>query len=80
MDKRARQVHLRSAPANAGTKHLVNQFFNDSTGKGQDGAVDITTKWAKKHGFEVVENPAIHPDRIAADGPLPKGKNKQAAE
>lgn len=62
------------------TEGLVNQFFNDSTGKGQDGAVDITTKWAKKHGFEVVENPAIHPDRIAADGPLPKGKNKQAAE
>jgi len=62
------------------TPGLVDQFFNDSTGKGQDGAVDITTKWAKKHGFQVVENPAVHPERMEVDGPASKGKGKHAAE
>ena len=61
------------------TEGLVNQFFSDSTGKGQDGAVDITTKWAKKHGFEVVENPAFHPERMEVDGPK-SAKGKHAAK
>lgn len=72
---RQRAARDRRAAAHRG---LVDQFFNDSTGKGQDGAIDISTKWAKKHGFEVVENPAIHPERIAVDGP--KSKRKVAAE
>lgn len=61
------------------TEGLVDQFFNDSTGKGQDGAVDITPKWAKTHGFEVVENPAFQPDKMNVDGPK-SSKGKHAAE
>ncbi len=41
------------------TVGLVNQWFNDSTGEGPDGATDMTPAWAKQHGFELVENPAF---------------------
>ena len=58
------------------TAGLVDQFFNDSTGEGQDGAVDVTPTWATKNGFELVENPAFHPERMEVDGPGGKGKIK----
>lgn len=50
------------------TAGLVDQFFNDSTGEGQDGAVDLTTEWAEKQGFKVVENPAFNPSQMEVDG------------
>jgi Mn-containing catalase len=51
------------------TPGLVDQFFNDSTGVGDHGTVDVTSTWAEKNGFVPVENPVFHPERIEADGP-----------
>ena len=59
------------------TPGLVDQFFNDSTGEGQDGAVDVSPAWAQKNGFEVVENPAFHPDKMEVDGPTGSRRHKQ---
>jgi Mn-containing catalase len=46
------------------TKGLVDQYFNDSTGRGDDGEKDLTSEWAPKNGFELVDNPAFQPDKI----------------
>jgi Mn-containing catalase len=48
------------------TPGLVDKFFNDSTGEGQDGAKDFSDAWAKKQGFEVVDSPALHPEEVEA--------------
>ncbi|MBV8912083.1 MAG: manganese catalase family protein [Acetobacteraceae bacterium] len=50
------------------TQGLVNQYFNDSTGSGETGEVDLSQDWARRNGFELVENPAFSPDQIKADG------------
>lgn len=42
------------------TPGVVNQFFNDSTGEGDDGEVDSRGPWNEGDGFEYVEAPA-HP-------------------
>ena len=55
----------RQAPADRG---LVDQYFNDSTGQGQNGEFDMSTEWAKKHGFELVDNPAFNPDKMKLGG------------
>lgn len=52
----------------APTPGLVDQFFNDSTGEGENGAGDTTMAWAKNNGFVPVDNPVFHPDRMAVDG------------
>src|ERR1700678_2192619 len=44
------------------TPGLVEQFFNDSTGEGQDGAKDTAAEFAERHGFQLVESPAFHPE------------------
>jgi len=50
------------------TKGLVDQYFNDSTGKGDQGERDMSSTWARKNGFEPVNNPAFEPEKIKADG------------
>src|SRR6476620_7540311 len=37
------------------TPGLVNQYFNDSTGEGDDGEVDATGSWNEGNGWKVVE-------------------------
>ena len=73
---------LGKAPLEVGklppTPGLVDQFFNDSTGEGEDGAIDLSTAWAKQQGFEVVENPAFHPDRMEVDGPSGSRRRKHS--
>ena len=62
---------LGKAPLDVGfyapTPGLVDQFFNDSTGEGEDGAKDETTRapWIK--GFEVVDNPGFNPEKMKLD-------------
>jgi Mn-containing catalase len=46
------------------TEGLVDQYFNDSTGKGPEGETDMSDKWAPKHGFETVDNPAFNPEQM----------------
>lgn len=38
---------------------LVDQYFNDSTGKGDLGEVDATGPWNHGNGWEVLESPAF---------------------
>src|ERR1700712_1029949 len=42
------------------TPGLVDQYFNDSTGEGDDGEVDVTGPWNKGNGWKVVEAPAFN--------------------
>jgi Mn-containing catalase len=53
------------------TPGLVNQFFNDSTGAGEDGEVDARGPWNEGEDLELVESPAFHDLRRAgaAEGP-----------
>jgi Mn-containing catalase len=54
------------------TAGLVDQFFDDSTGQGDQGQTDAAPTWAKKAGFQLVENPAFNPDEMMVDGPKRK--------
>ena len=40
------------------TPGIVNQFFNDSTGEGDQGEADARGPWNEGNGFEYVEAPA----------------------
>jgi len=48
------------------TPTLVNQFFNDSTGVGEDGEVDARGPWNEGEDLEIVESPAFHDIREAS--------------
>ncbi len=50
------------------TEGLVEQYFNDSTGKGAQGEMDAAPEWAPKHGFELVNNPAFEPEKMKLSG------------
>jgi Mn-containing catalase len=41
------------------TPGLVDQYFNDSTGQGDDGEIDATGPWNHGNGWVVVEAPAL---------------------
>jgi len=45
------------------TPGLVNQFFNDSTGAGEDGEIDARGPWNEGEDLELVEAPAFHDPR-----------------
>ncbi|HMJ85004.1 MAG TPA: DUF892 family protein [Vicinamibacterales bacterium] len=53
------------------TPGLVDQFFNDSTGAGEDGEIDARGPWNQGEGLELVESPAFKDLRAvdAQDGP-----------
>ena len=48
------------------TPKLVDQFFNTSTGKGEDGEIDARGPWNQGDGLEFVEAPAFQD--LAASG------------
>ncbi len=50
------------------TEGLVDQYFNDSTGKGDNGAVDMTGPWNEGGSWERVDNPAFEPGKMKLDG------------
>ena len=74
---------LGKAPLDVGfyapTPGLVDQFFNDSTGEGEDGATDVTAgaPWAK--GFEVVDNPGFNPEKMKLGG-VPKSAKQDISK
>jgi Mn-containing catalase len=54
------------------TPGLVDQFFNDSTGNGEDGEIDARGPWNEGEGLSIVESPAFQDRRAAGvhqDGP-----------
>jgi Mn-containing catalase len=50
------------------TPGLVDQFFNDSTGSGEDGEIDARGPWNTGGDFEFVEAPAFQDLRSAGNG------------
>ncbi len=42
------------------TPGLVDEYFNDSTGEGEDGEIDARGPWNKGHGWKYVEAPAFN--------------------
>ena len=61
------------------TPGLVDQYFNDSTGEGENGAVDTAGPWKDQKAFERVDNPAFEPLRMKVDGPKGNGRGKSPA-
>ncbi|MEO8714098.1 MAG: manganese catalase family protein [Acetobacteraceae bacterium] len=63
----------------APTPGLVDQFFNDSTGEGENGAVDTKGPWKDNGAFEYVDNPAFHPEKMKLDAPNGAGATRHRA-
>ena len=42
------------------TKGLVDEYFNDSTGEGDQGEIDARGPWNEGNGWKFVEAPAFH--------------------
>jgi Mn-containing catalase len=55
----------------APTPHLVDQYFNDSTGEGDHGEVDGRGPWNEGEPWEYVEAPALQELNVAIDGSPP---------
>ncbi len=53
------------------TRGLVDQFFNDSTGKGEDGEIDARGPWNEGGDWEFVEAPAFQQMRADGNGAAP---------
>ena len=52
----------------APTQRLVDQYFNDSTGTGDDGEIDARGPWNEGEPWEYVESPALQ----AVGGSIPE--------
>ena len=50
------------------TPELVDQYFNDSTGEGENGAVDMVGPWNDDKAFQRIDNPAFSPERMKVHG------------
>jgi Mn-containing catalase len=63
------------------TPGLVNQFFNDSTGAGEDGEIDARGPWNQGEDLEFVEAPAFQDMRraTAAEGPAVDDRSTSTA-
>ena len=53
----------------APTPHLVDQYFNDSTGEGEHGEIDARGPWNEGEPWEVVEAPAFQDFQQGGDEP-----------
>jgi Mn-containing catalase len=53
------------------TPGLVDQFFNDSTGAGEDGEIDARGPWNQGQDLELVESPAFQDIRQGGPGDGP---------
>jgi len=55
----------------APTPGLVNQFFNDSTGTGDEGEIDTRGPWNQGADWEFVESPALSQTDAGVNGSQP---------
>jgi Mn-containing catalase len=62
------------------TAGLVDQYFNDSTGEGDDGAKDALGPWNSEEAFRRVDSPAFNSDQMEVNGPNSAGTNKKSAK
>jgi len=54
----------------APTPGLVNQFFNDSTGTGEEGEIDTRGPWNEGGDWEFMTSPALPPEGGDLDGSI----------
>jgi Mn-containing catalase len=54
----------------APTPGLVNQFFNDSTGSGDEGEIDTRGPWNEGGDWEFVASPALSAPNAEAEAPI----------
>ena len=54
----------------APTPGLVNQFFNDSTGTGEEGEIDTRGPWNEGGDWEFMQSPALLPEGGDLDGSI----------
>jgi Mn-containing catalase len=59
---------------------LVNQYFNDSTGKGDRGEIDAKGPWNEADGIEIVEAPAFQGMSRNGSGPRIESEASDASE
>jgi Mn-containing catalase len=59
------------------TSGLVDQYFNDSTGNGDDGEIDARGPWNEGEGLQLVESPAFA-ELARSGGQSPEAKNDQS--
>ena len=64
------------------TPEIVDQYYNDSTGKGDDGEIDTSGPWNEAPEIEVVESPALKEFQVTRATPtsakVANGDNKIA--
>ncbi len=51
------------------TPGIVDQYYNDSTGEGDDGEIDTTGPWNTGNGIQVVEAPALKEFQVTSATP-----------
>ena len=51
------------------TPQIVDQYYNDSTGKGDDGETDSLGPWNESPEIKIVEAPALHEFQVVAATP-----------
>lgn len=61
------------------TPGIVDQYYNDSTGEGDDGETDATGPWNTAPGITVIESPALAGFQVAQATPK-AGRTKSGAE
>ncbi len=61
------------------TPGLVDQYFNDSTGEGENGARDMVGPYNDDKAFQRVDNPAFNPQQMNLEGPRGAGAARQQA-
>ena len=64
----------------APTPKLVDQYFNDSTGEGDQGEVDARGPWNEGGTWDYVEAPAFQDLRTVEDGPSIHGASSDPAD
>ncbi len=56
------------------TPGIVDQWYNDSTGEGDDGEIDTTGPWNTAEDITVVEAPALAEFQVLKATPIPTPK------
>ena len=51
------------------TPGIVDQWYNDSTGEGDQGEVDVAAPWNTAEGITIVESPALHEFQVVKATP-----------
>jgi len=62
------------------TPGLVNQYFNDSTGQGDDGEMDARGPWNEGDQWELVTSPVVNGDGAGGSSPEIRAERSEPGE